>query len=318
MNRRFLLLIFSLVFVSINILGCAADNKKQSHNILYTVTDTQGSVLNFSEKPHRIVSLSISTDEILLGLLPPDRILAVTALADDKGISNVRAKAKKVSKRIPKNSSAEYILSLQPDLVIVPDFIKPEMIRNLQDIGLKVYVYKTPHTIDGIKKCINDLAVVVGEPQNAAKLITYMNKKLQVVQKKLGYIPVRKRKRVVFMRYNGVYFSKKTSFSDIFRNAGLYDVTDDIKNRHEGILPREEVVKLKPDIFIMADWNYDGKHDVYGLKEQLLSDRAYENIPAWQYKKIIIVPGAEMLCISQYAADAVLDLAQKAYPEKFY
>ena len=75
-----------------------------------------------------------------------------------------------------------------PDIIIAADFFKQEMIQSLRDLGLKVYVYKTPNNMEEIKKAINDIAVLVGEPANAEKLIRQMDSKLKSVKNKVGSI----------------------------------------------------------------------------------------------------------------------------------
>ena len=41
---------------------------------------------------------------------------------------------------------------MHPDIIIAADFFKQEMIQSLRDLGLKVYVYKTPNNMEEIKK----------------------------------------------------------------------------------------------------------------------------------------------------------------------
>ena len=60
----------------------------------YTVKDDTGLTLQFTEKPKRIVSYSISTDEILMALVKPERIAALSRLVDDPGVSSIVKKAK--------------------------------------------------------------------------------------------------------------------------------------------------------------------------------------------------------------------------------
>ena len=311
--------LFCIIILLNIIAGCSGNTgtKDTAVPAAYSITDSQGYTIDFAAKPRRIVSFSISTDEILLDMLPSDRIAAVSSLADDPGISNVVQKAKEVPSRVPRNSNAEAVLALNPDLIIIPDFVDANVIQSLRDLNLNVYVYKTPFTVEEVKNCIREMAKLTGDPQNADKLLAYMDTRLEQVQQKLGQFPSEQQKRVAFMRDNGVYYSSKTSFHDVFQNAGLYDITSDIENRPDGLLSQEKIVRLKPDIFIMADWNYDGKHDPDDLKNTILSNEAYTDIPAWQNKNIIMINGSRIFSLSQYMADAILELAQKAYPEKF-
>ena len=90
-----LLLYACLILILIILPGC--NNEKGDSSVQnnknkpssYTVTDDTGLTLQFSEKPKRIVSYSISTDEILLALVEPQRIIALSRLVDDPGVSSM-------------------------------------------------------------------------------------------------------------------------------------------------------------------------------------------------------------------------------------
>ncbi len=58
-----------------------------------TVTDDGGTPVTLAAKPVRIASLTMFTDEVLLDLVDPSRIVAVTTFAADPAISNVTARA---------------------------------------------------------------------------------------------------------------------------------------------------------------------------------------------------------------------------------
>jgi iron complex transport system substrate-binding protein len=85
-------------------------------------------------KPTRIVSVTLATDEILLALVEPSRLLGVTYLAVDARLSNMTQEAAAVPYKI--RADPEQIISLQPDLVFVASFLRGEFIRLLQAAGL--------------------------------------------------------------------------------------------------------------------------------------------------------------------------------------
>ena len=99
-----------MIFMLILLSGC--NNNKGDSSVLndnnkpssYTVTDDTGAKLQFSEKPKRIVSYSISTDEILIALVKPERIVALSRLVDDPGVSSIVKEAKQIPNRVQGNS----------------------------------------------------------------------------------------------------------------------------------------------------------------------------------------------------------------------
>lgn len=131
-------------------LGCG--NDKPENNGTRVVKDAKGYEVKVPAHPMRIVSFSISCDEILLGLVEPERIASVSYLCDDAGISHVVEKSKAVKERIKGTPSVERIMALKPDLVILGDWWTPDCIQTIRDMGISVYVYKTPYTVADIKK----------------------------------------------------------------------------------------------------------------------------------------------------------------------
>ncbi|HWR29002.1 MAG TPA: ABC transporter substrate-binding protein, partial [Negativicutes bacterium] len=137
MTKHRMLIILCMAIALVGAVGCSAPaaGTVQNTPASYTVTDSKGHVLKLAQKPKRIVSLTLGTDEILLDMIPADRIVAVTKYAHDPGISNVVEKAGKVSGRIDE-VNVETILSLHPDLVIAADVMYQDVYRTLWDMGV--------------------------------------------------------------------------------------------------------------------------------------------------------------------------------------
>lgn len=314
-GSTYMYVLFSILVILVMLLlptGCK-QNKENAETSThgYTVTDAQGVTLHFDAKPQRIVSLSISTDEILLDLVDSKRILALSKLADDPGISNIATQAQNIQGRAT-GESAELLLALNPDVLLVPDFTKAETIQALRDMQLKVYVYKTPHDITSVRKCISNLGMVVGENERAQKLIDKMDKRLQEISQAIGQPS--QEKSVIFMRDNGgAYYSPQSSFNEICRYAKVRNALTGLHYDKPMDISQEEVIRLNPDAFLLSDWNYDGKHDANIAKKALLDNPSYQSTKAIQNKEIYILPSAHLLAVSQYTVEAVADLARVAY-----
>lgn len=314
-DSTYMYVLFSILVILVMLLlptGCKQNKENtgaSTHG--YTVTDAQGVTLHFDVKPQRIVSLSISTDEILLDLVDRKRIVALSKLADDPGISNIAKQAQNIQGRAT-GESAELLLALNPDVLLVPDFTKAETIQALRDMQLKVYVYKTPHDITSVRKCISNLGMVVGENERAQKLIDKMDKRLQEISQAIGQPS--QEKSVIFMRDNGgAYYSPQSSFNEICRYAKVRNALTGLHYDKPMDISQEEVIRLNPDAFLLSDWNYDGKHDANIAKKALLDNPSYQSTKAIQNKEIYILPSAHLLAVSQYTVKAVADLARVAY-----
>ena len=317
-----LLLYAGMVLMLIILPGC--NNEKADSSVQndknnpssYTVTDDTGLTLQFSEKPKRIVSYSISTDEILLALVEPQRIAALSRLVDDPGVSSVVKEAKQVPNRV-KGNSMEGVLAFKPDLVIIPDFHPPEMLQSARELGLKVYIYKTPSDIKGVKRSIRQIAALTGEKNKGEAVVTKMEERIRQVQQRLAGIPVSRRKRVIQLRSEGAFYAPDNSFGDVCRHAGVSDATLELKYPSAMEITQEKVVELNPDIIFVPDWDYDGKHNPDGEKQKILNNPSYSGMKAVQQGKVYTISGALVLTVSQYIADAVEEVAKMSYPDVF-
>ena len=311
-----------MIFMLILLSGC--NNNKGDSSVLndknkpssYTVTDDTGLTLLFTEKPKRIVSYSISTDEILLALVEPQRIIALSRLVDDPGVSSIVKEAKQIPNRVQGNSM-EGVLAFKPDLVIIPDFHPPEMLQSARELGLKVYIYKTPSDIKGVKRSIRQIAALTGEKDKGEAVIAKMEARIKQVQQRLAGIPAAQRKRVIQLRSEGAFYAPDNSFGDVCRHAGVSDATLELKYPSAMEITQEKVVELNPDIIFVPDWDYDGKHNPDGEKRKILNNPSYQGMKAVQQGKVYTISGALVLTVSQYIADAVEEVAKMSYPEVF-
>lgn len=282
----------------------------------YTVKDMTGKRMYFSQKPRKIVSVGISSDEILLGLVGQDRIAALSHMADDPGFSNIAGQINGIHHRVRKDDS-EAILALHPDLVIVPDFMDAALIQTLRDLALSVYQYRTPQSVRDVEAVIREIAGVVGEMEEGEKIIQRMEKRLETLRKTLGHIPEDKQKEILLMRPHGAFFSPKSNFKDICRLAGARDVTQKIRDTRLRKLSQEEIIQLDPDIIFIPQWESAKNQEAGELKQVILSNPSYQNMKAVKNRQVYVVRGREVLAVSQYIVESVETVAKYAYPDKF-
>lgn len=313
--------LWMLLFIAVCVSGCGTvlgpgAGERVGEDFHRTVVDAQGQAVKLREKPKRIVSCSISTDEILLEMVDASRIAALSVLVDDPGISNLAAAASGIGKRVDLHS-VEPILAVQPDLIFVPDFVKSEIIQSLRDLEVPVFVYRTPNTVEEVKCVIEQFARVTGEEDRGQAMVAEMDRRLAAVAAKVEEIPAAERRRVVLMHANGAYFSPKSSISDICRLAGVEDATQELAYGQSMPIPQEAIVRLNPDIFFVPNWNYDGRHDPDLLLRSIVENPSYQTTNAVRRGEVKKLHSAYIMSLSQYIVDAVEEVARLSYPERF-
>ena len=174
-NKYLSCLLLLVVTVCLLCAGCS-NKAAQNQGGSYEVTDDQGTVVKFKEKPQRIMTVTLSTDNILLGLVKPEKVVAVNTLLDDPVSSNVVELAKQVPNKI-RHPKVEEILAMNPDLVIAADWGNIEYVDALRNMGVNVVVVKGAKNLQDIKDNIHLMAQAVGEPEKGDKLIEIMDQK---------------------------------------------------------------------------------------------------------------------------------------------
>lgn len=296
--------------------GCGIKAESEKAKAAYSVTDATGAVLEFTEKPQRIVSMGIGSDEILLELVAPERIAALTYLADDEGISSVTAKAKNIKGRVQRNN-LEAVLACAPDLVIVPDWGGIDFVGQLRSAGTKVYVHKTPNTMQEIKANIAELAAVVREEEHGRRLQQQIDDRLATIWSKVGKIKPEVRKKIVALSFMGPMGIKGSSFDDMCHYANVINVVENLDVPKNAVFSEEQMLLLDPDIILVPSWDYSGTKNTGEFKRQIMTNEAYQGIKAIRNHQVVQVHDKYLYSTSQYAVNAVEELASVSYPELY-
>ncbi len=280
-----------------------------------TLKDSKGTEVTLRNKPEKIVSMPLWACEMLMSMVDKSNIVAMTYYADDVKVSNIAAEVKGVGKRIETNS--EKIIALQPDLVIMDNLADANVVKQLRDAKITVFLMNTPSNMGQIKDNLKVLGNAVDEETKAQDLINWMEQKLKAVSDKIELMTDDQKQTVLDYSEMGTTSGKGTNFDDIVTRAGLINPV--AKEGLEGWpdLSKEMIIKYNPNIIILPSWYYDTKVNFYSLNEKLKGDKALADIKALKNNKIISLPYNHISSTSQYAVLAVEDIAKVAYPELF-
>ena len=296
--------------------GCGNGARVESDgDVFYRGTDDDGTEIVLKEKPRRIVSLGLSTDEILLAIAPPEQIAALTSYAADPGLCSMTEAAQEVPVKL-EDKSPERIFALEPDLVLVTDGVSKELADSLRDLGIPVFVSHTPKRIDGILTRIEMIGRMIGEEENAAALIAKKRALLADVERRVGDIPEEERPIVVAFSFSGVFGRKDGIFDDMCRHASLRNGAAMVGLTAETSVSMEQVVALNPDVFLLPTWSAEGK-TTEEFRDKLRRDPLFLHVKAVQENHLYVVPDYYRYSASQNAVNGVYELARAVYPERF-
>jgi iron complex transport system substrate-binding protein len=255
------------------------------------------------EPPRRVASLNLTADELLVEMLPPERLVAVTRWADDPDMSNVAGRVPVTAVRLPR-ADLERLIVLQPDLVVVSEYTDADFLHLLERSGLRHYRMSGLDSLPGIRAAILDLGAAVRTPETAARLATRFDAVLGELARRLEGT---KRTRVVYWA-DPHTAGAGTAIGSLIEAAGGTNVAGELGLR--GIVPLagEKAFVADPDVFLVTAGSGAG----LALRRHPLLARTR----AVREGRVVEIPNRLLVALSDRAADAAWWLASRLHPER--
>jgi iron complex transport system substrate-binding protein len=162
------------------------------------------------------------------------------------------------------------------------------------------------------------LGEAVGETAKGKALAKQMDERMAMLEAKLSQIPDSKRKTVVAFNFLSAMGRKGDLIDSMMNKAHIINGVAQIPTElATGYISKEQVVRVNPDIFFLATWYYDNKHNVDEYVAQITNDPAYKDVKAIKNNQIKFVTDKYRYVASHHIVDAVEEFAKAVYPELF-
>lgn len=195
--------------------------------------------------PKRIVSINMCTDQLLLDLAAPERILGLSPYARDKA----RAWAvDKAAAHPTLSGTAEEILVLKPDLVLAGSFTKRATREFIRARAIPVEEFDAALSIEEAKRQITRMGEILGEEAKARA----RNDAIDAALVRLRAVASRGRLRILPVSRRGWVWGGASLTSDLLKAAGLANAADELGVGEGGFASLEAIVKLKPDALLLT------------------------------------------------------------------
>jgi iron complex transport system substrate-binding protein len=271
------------------------------------VQDGLGRAVRLTAPPQRIASVPLASDEILLDLVGPGRLLGVTYLARDATISNVAERLTGV--RADLSGNPELLISLDADLVVMATYSNPAALDQMLAADVPVFVLAEFGSLDAIRANMRLLGRATGTEVRAEALIAQMDARIAVVQARVaGCEPVRV---LYYEPAGGVTYGEGSTVGEILRLAGAHNVAAELGAYP--LIDAEFVLAADPDVVLLGGW-------AAGLDDPVAwftGDPVFGGLRAVREGRVYAVSQAHLTAVSHYAALGVEDVARAVYPQAF-
>lgn len=190
-------------------------------------------------KFEHIMSLKLCTDELLMDLVPPQRIASISYLSREKAALKIWPEAA----HIPVNhNTAEEVLAVHPDLILTDEFTTPAMRAILAQSGAKLVEVPTARDFEEIRKVTRLVGDVIGARPGAEALIAQMDATLR----RLAASAPRQLIRVAGWGGGGFVPGRDGLFNSVLAAAGGQSIAG-------GYYDVESLIAARPDILVYGD-----------------------------------------------------------------
>jgi iron complex transport system substrate-binding protein len=272
-----------------------------------TLTDGLGRFVVLNEAAKRVVSLAPSNTEILFAVGAGEQVIGRDEFSDYPE----EAKALPSVGGSMGEYSVETIVSLNPDLVLAAEINSPELVKQLEDLGLTVYYLKNPKTFDELYTNLETVAQLTGE--DPVKLTDSLKARVAAVDEKimpLSYGPS------VFYEIDATdpakpYTYGPGTFGDLLiTRAGGFNIGNELADPYPQI-SLEQIIVSNPSFILLGD-------SMWGVTTESVVARAgWETIEAVKSKNIFPIDDNLISRPGPRLVDGLEQLAKLLHPDVF-
>lgn len=194
--------------------------------------------------PSRIVSLNVCTDQILIDLVPKERIAAVSILAADPSVSAATEAARGL-KLI--HIAAEEVLAADPDLVLAGEGWTPATVGLLRRLGRRVVVVPLATSLAGVRTAVRMIAEAVGETERGERLLAEFDRRVAAARPGDG-----PRLTAIAYQINSLSAGPGSLLDAALDAAGFDNLARRLPLGPAGRLPLETLVSDPPDLIVLT------------------------------------------------------------------
>jgi iron complex transport system substrate-binding protein len=250
-------------------------------------------------KPHRIVSLNLCTDELVLRLADRRNISSVTWQARDRDNSNVADLARDV----PINHGlAEQVLPLNPDLVLAGIYTTRATVALLKRAGIRVVDSDVPRSFDDVRQQYREIAALLDEKERGEQIIAEMDGNLAKLERDRPLVAP----TAIVLHGDHYTYGRGSIIDVVMARAGLDNMAVRLGIGEFGQVPLEVMAMNPVDVLILSSLR-DGPP---ALATELLRHPVLSRLS--DHTRVVVVPNRLWNCSGPALVEAVERLMRVA------
>lgn len=240
-NRANLILLLLASAASFALTGAVSTRLPSGEPAIASVSDAMGARVDVRDYT-RIVSTSTIADQVLVRLIDPSRLLAVSGhTLRTQGSDVYRDKL-----GVERARDIETIIELRPDLVFINNFVDRRHVERFNDAGLNLFDLGEMRGLQTLLPNIRQIGAVLGVPERGEALARSVAAAMAEVA---ADIPEDERRRGLYVGIHGDRLyggTSGTSFQDVLSSGGLIDIAAEAGFESWPAYTNEQLLSLDP------------------------------------------------------------------------
>jgi len=260
----------------------------------------------------RIVSFLPSATELIYELGAQEKLFGVThecnypteATSKPKVIESVFEPEKMSSKEIDEkicdlSEKGEDIYKLvtqnvsdaKPDLIISQEICEvcsayTNQVKNaIEILDEKPEIYSmSPHDINGILKCVTDIAEKINEKKRGNEIVNSLNSRINRIKD----VKISKRPKVLAIEWINPFFTSGHWVPEMIEMSGGENMITK-KGEHSRKMGIEEIENENPDVLVLMPCGFDVQRTVSEYEKYLKNDLRWNELRAVKERKVFAV-----------------------------
>jgi len=192
----------------------------------------------------RVMSLNPCIDAILVEVADPAQILSISHYSHDPSATSIPLA---VARRFPANAeTAEEVVALRPDLVLLGAHVAPATQRAIRDVGVTIESVGVPATIEESRQQVLQVARAVGHPERGKALLARIDAALAAARPGKGEAPV----PTLIRLGGGLVPGQETLADELLMRVGFRNMSADYGLAMWDILPLEPMIARPPRLLL--------------------------------------------------------------------
>lgn len=257
----------------------------------------------------RVVSQTVGTDELLLAVAAPEQIAALSHIAHEPSFSAVAAEAADFPSI--DRGDAETILKYRPDIVLVADYSRGELVAQLERAGVEIMTFGNYASLEDAFANLRMLAARLGPAAEARAeaVIADTEQRAERLRARLaGATPV----KVIAPSTYGVIGGAGTTFQDLCDFAAAENLAATLGGLEgHAPIPREQMLTWPVEKVVVAG------ADVASALEPFLRLPPFQFMDAVREARVALIDSYMLSSVTHHRIEGYERLARELHPERF-